>query len=88
MTLFRYDPGVLERFPMTVGGLLHTRDSCERPPRPRSPPRRAEQERTLELLGDRPVGTLPSIAAWRRAFAAFGVEPTRYETPPRRCCAD
>jgi DNA/RNA-binding domain of Phe-tRNA-synthetase-like protein len=24
------------------------------------------------------VGTLPSIAAWRRAFAAFGVEPTRY----------
>ena len=30
------------------------------------------------MLGDRPVGTLPSIAAWRRAFAAFGVEPTRY----------
>ena len=30
-------PGVLERFPMTVGGLLHA-TSCERPPRPRSPP--------------------------------------------------
>ena len=24
------------------------------------------------------MGTLPSIAAWRRVFAAFGVEPTRY----------
>ena len=39
---------------------------------------RAEQERTLELLGGQSLGTVPSIAAWRRAFTAFGVEPTRY----------
>lgn len=79
MTLFRYDPGVLERFPTTVGGLVHARGVVNG----LSPPAlasafRAEQELALELLGDRPVGTLPSIAAWRRAFAAFGVEPTRY----------
>lgn len=79
MTLFRYDPDVLERFPAIVGGVLHARGVSNGP----SPPAlasafRAEQERALELLGDRPVGTLPSIAAWRRAFTAFGVEPTRY----------
>ena len=79
MTLFRYDPGVLERFPTTVGGLVHARGVVNG----LSPPAlasafRAEQELARELLGDRPVGTLPSIAAWRRAFAAFGVEPTRY----------
>ena len=79
MTLFRYDPGVLERFPTTVGGLLHARRVANGPSTPAlASAFRAEQKRTLELLGDRPVGTLPSIAAWRRAFAAFGVEPTRY----------
>lgn len=79
MTLFRYDERLLERFPTIVGGVLHARGVANGP----SPPTlasafRAEQGRALELLGDRPVGTLPSIAAWRRAFAAFGVEPTRY----------
>lgn len=79
MTLFRYDERLLERFPTIVGGVLHARGVANGP----SPPTlasafRAEQGRALELLGDRSVGTLPSIAAWRRAFAAFGVEPTRY----------
>ena len=79
MTLFRYDEALLERFPTTVGGLLHARGVANGP----SPPAlasafHAEQERALERIGDRPVGTLPSIAAWRRAFTAFGVEPTRY----------
>ena len=41
---------------------------------------RAEQEDTLTKLGDQPLGILPSLAAWRRAFTAFGVEPTRYRS--------
>jgi DNA/RNA-binding domain of Phe-tRNA-synthetase-like protein len=79
VTLFRYDPDVLERFPTTVGGLLHARGVANGPSSPAlTSAFRAEQERALERISDRPVGTLPSIVAWRRAFAAFGVEPTRY----------
>ena len=79
MTLFRYDSDLLKRFPTTVGGLVHARRVVNGP----SPPAlaaayRAEQERTLERLGGQSPGTLPSIAAWRRVFTAFGVEPTRY----------
>ena len=79
MTLFRYDPDLLKRFPTTVGGLMHARGVANGP----SPPLlaaayRAEQERTLERLDGQSPGTLPSIAAWRRVFTAFGVEPTRY----------
>jgi DNA/RNA-binding domain of Phe-tRNA-synthetase-like protein len=34
----------------------------------------------LERLGAQPLAELPSLAAWRRAFSAFGVEPTRYRS--------
>ena len=51
MTLFRYDPLVLERFPTIVGGLVHAQGVSNGP----SPPAltgafRAEQERTLAGL--------------------------------------
>jgi DNA/RNA-binding domain of Phe-tRNA-synthetase-like protein len=77
--LFRYHEAVLERFPTTVGGLVRAEGVRNGP----SPPAladafRVEQEQALERLGSGSVGTLPSIAAWRRVFAAFGVEPTRY----------
>jgi DNA/RNA-binding domain of Phe-tRNA-synthetase-like protein len=41
---------------------------------------RAEQRKALERIGERPLAELPSLAAWRRAFGAFGVEPTRYRS--------
>jgi DNA/RNA-binding domain of Phe-tRNA-synthetase-like protein len=83
VTLFRYDAELLERFPAIVGGLLHARGVASGP----SPPAlaaayRAEQERTLDRLGGQPLGTVPSLVAWRRAFTAFGVEPTRYRSAP------
>jgi DNA/RNA-binding domain of Phe-tRNA-synthetase-like protein len=79
--LFRYDPIVLERFPTIVGGLVHAQGVSNR----NSPPAlaaafRAEQERALARLGGRPLGEVPSLAAWRRVFTAFGVEPTRYRS--------
>jgi DNA/RNA-binding domain of Phe-tRNA-synthetase-like protein len=81
LTLFRYDSGVLERFPGIVGGVVHVRDVENGP----SPPRlltayRVEQEDALARIGEQPPGTLPSLAAWRRTFTAFGVEPTRYRS--------
>jgi DNA/RNA-binding domain of Phe-tRNA-synthetase-like protein len=79
VTLFRYDRDLLERFPTTVGGLVHARGVANGPsPRALATAYRAEQEDALVRLGGQSPGTLPSIAAWRRVFAAFGVEPTRY----------
>jgi DNA/RNA-binding domain of Phe-tRNA-synthetase-like protein len=79
VTLFRYDPDLLERFPTTVGGLVHARGVANGPsPRALATAFSAEQEDALVRLGGQSPGTLPSIAAWRRVFAAFGVEPTRY----------
>ena len=81
MALFRYDPELLERFPTIVGGLLHARGVANGPTPPTlAAAYRTEQERTLERIGEQPLGTVPSLAAWRRAFTAFGVEPTRYRS--------
>lgn len=79
MTLFRYDAAIVERFPAIVGGVVHAQEVRNR----QAPPRlaaafREEQSRTLERIGDRSLGELPSLKAWRRAFSSFGVEPTRY----------
>ncbi|MGH3041859.1 MAG: B3/B4 domain-containing protein, partial [Gaiellaceae bacterium] len=81
MTLFRYDPELLERFPTIVGGLLHARGVTNGPsPPPLAAAYRAEQERTLGRIGEQPLGMVPSLVAWRRTFTAFGVEPTRYRS--------
>lgn len=81
MTLFRYDAAIVERFPAVVGGIVHARGVRNGP----APPAlaeafRAEQGRTLERIGATPLAELPSLTAWRRAFSAFGVEPTRYRS--------
>jgi DNA/RNA-binding domain of Phe-tRNA-synthetase-like protein len=79
--VFRYDRAVLERFPGIVGGVVEARGVSNGP----SPPALAaafgeEQRRVLDRIGERPLADLPSLAAWRRAFTAFGVEPTRYRS--------
>ncbi|MBI5443119.1 MAG: hypothetical protein HY900_18125, partial [Deltaproteobacteria bacterium] len=38
---------------------------------------RAEQEATLQRLGAKPLSEVESLAAWRRAFRSFGVDPTQ-----------
>ncbi|MGH3011730.1 MAG: B3/B4 domain-containing protein [Gaiellaceae bacterium] len=81
LTLFRYDPTLLERYPTIVGGLVHARGVANGPTPPGlADAYRAEQARALERIGEQPLGTVPSLAAWRRAFSAFGVEPTRYRS--------
>jgi DNA/RNA-binding domain of Phe-tRNA-synthetase-like protein len=79
--LFRYDAPILERFPGIVGGVVHARGVVSGPSEPGlAAAFRAEQRATLERLGGRALAELPSLAAWRRAFTAFGVEPTRYRS--------
>ena len=79
--MFGYSDQLVERFPTIVGGALHAQGvingsaSAEL-----AQTFRDEQQRTLERIGGRPLAEIPSIAAWRRAFSAFGVEPTRYRS--------
>ena len=40
----------------------------------------AEQRIALDRIGDTPLSEVPSLAAWRRAFRAFGVDPTAYRS--------
>ena len=81
MALFRYEPAIVERFPAVVGGMLHATGLRSGP----SPPElaeafAAEQRSVLERLGDTPLSEIPGLAAWRRAFRAFGVDPTAYRS--------
>ncbi|HET8784620.1 MAG TPA: phenylalanine--tRNA ligase beta subunit-related protein, partial [Candidatus Limnocylindrales bacterium] len=81
MTTFRYDPDIVERFPNVVGGVLladgltggHT-------PAALAEAFVAEQQATLARIGETPLSELPSLAAWRRAFRGFGVDPTAYRS--------
>jgi DNA/RNA-binding domain of Phe-tRNA-synthetase-like protein len=79
--LFRYADPVLERFPGIVGGVLYARGLMggSSPPALRDA-FAAEQLAVLQAIDGRPLAELPSLAAWRRAFSAFGVEPTRYRS--------
>ncbi len=79
--LFRYDPDLLARYPDIRGGVIHARGLQGGP----TPPDllaayEAQQAATLARLGDTPLSDVPSLAAWRRAFSAFGVKPTQYRS--------
>lgn len=84
MPRFAYDSALVARYPAIVGGAIHATGVSNGP----SPTRLAEaftreQQATLERIGPTSLAELPGIAAWRRAFRAFGVEPTQY-----RCAAE
>ena len=80
-SLFRYDAEVAARYPSIVGGVLHVEGISNGPS---SAALReafaAEQAAVLERLGDTPLSEVPSLNAWRRAFRAFGVDPTAYRS--------
>ena len=81
MSTFRYDPDLLTRYPSVVGGVILASRMTNRP----TPPEllqsyQAEQEEVKRRIGDTPLSELPSLAAWRRAFSAFNVNPTQYRS--------
>ncbi len=81
MTAFHYEQEVLQRYPTVVGGVLLA-DALRSGPSTTDLQEAflAEQRATLERLGDTPLSEVPSLAAWRRAFRAFGVDPTAYRS--------
>ena len=81
MALFRYDREITNRFPAIVGGVLHVEGVRNEPSSPAlAEAFAAEQRAVLERLGDTPLSEVPSLVAWRRAFRAFGVDPTAYRS--------
>jgi DNA/RNA-binding domain of Phe-tRNA-synthetase-like protein len=79
--LFEYDAAVIERFPNVVGGVIQATGVGNGPtPSPLAMAFAAEQRAALARIGDMPLSEIASIAAWRRAFRAFGVDPTAYRS--------
>jgi DNA/RNA-binding domain of Phe-tRNA-synthetase-like protein len=80
-TRFEYAPDIVERFPSAVGGVIHaTRLTNGASPGELVEAFAAEQAAVLARIGSTPLSELPSLAAWRRAFRAFGVDPTGYRS--------
>jgi DNA/RNA-binding domain of Phe-tRNA-synthetase-like protein len=76
---FRYTRGVLEAFPATRGGVIVASGLANGPPAAAlTAAFEAEQQRVREHIGSGSPSEVPSLAAWRRVFSAFGAQPTRY----------
>ena len=78
---FAYDPEVVSRFPSVAGGVIHAVGVSNGPsPAALMEAFRAEQAQVRARIGETPLSELPTLAAWRRAFRAFGVDPTAYRS--------
>jgi DNA/RNA-binding domain of Phe-tRNA-synthetase-like protein len=78
---FRYDPEIVERFPAIVGAVVHADGIRNGPSSPELVDAfAAEQRAVFGRLGETPLSEVPSLVAWRRAFRAFGVDPTAYRS--------
>ncbi len=81
MATFAYDTSITTRFPAVVGGAIHASGLANGPSSAAlAEAFRSEQASALLRIGERPLSELPSLAAWRRAFRAFGVDPTAYRS--------
>jgi DNA/RNA-binding domain of Phe-tRNA-synthetase-like protein len=81
MPLFQYDAEIIDRFPGIVGGVIHATGVTNGPTSPElTEAFRATQQDVLERVGTTPLSEIPSLAAWRRAFRSFGVDPTQYRS--------
>ena len=77
--MFSYHPRVIERYPTIRAGVIHAVGlSNGSSPAALRGEYRAQQRASHVQLGDTALSAIPSIAAWRRAFAGFGVKPTQY----------
>jgi DNA/RNA-binding domain of Phe-tRNA-synthetase-like protein len=79
--VFRYDHAVLDRYPGVHAGIVLASGLTNGPTPPALLERyRAAQWEVAERLATTAPAGLPSIAAWRRAFAGFGAKPTQYRS--------
>ena len=79
MASFGYSDEILQKFPTTRGGVVHAIGLVNSVmPSELSAAYQTEQEQVRGRIGDTPLSEIPSLAAWRRTFSAFGVKPTQY----------
>lgn len=81
MPAFQYSPQIVADYPRVVGGVIilngATNGSTSEALRERY---LTEQEAVKARIGDKALSEIESLAAWRRAFSAFGVSPTQYRS--------
>lgn len=81
MSVFRYHPDIVARYPNVVGGVILARGMTNGPaPEDLQAAFRAEQQATLRRTGDTPLSQIESLAAWRSVFRSFDVDPTQYRS--------
>ena len=81
MVGFRYDAAILERFPAVVGGVI-VAGGARNPatPAPLAEAFRDEAAAVRARIGETPLSELPTLAAWRKVFRGFDVDPTQYRS--------
>lgn len=83
MLTFQYHPDILARFPALRCGVIQARGMVNGPsPEGLRGVFLVEQRATLDRIGRTPLSELPPLAAWRRIFRSFGVNPTKYRSAP------
>lgn len=81
MVFFRYDPAITERYPAVVGGVIHATGVHHAAATPQlAAALRDEVLAAQARIGQTPLSGLPTLAAWRRVFRGFGVDPTQYRS--------
>jgi DNA/RNA-binding domain of Phe-tRNA-synthetase-like protein len=81
MTIFQYHPDIIARFPDLVGGIVVAHGIANGPtPDSVRELYLSEQQDVLDRIGDTPLSEIESLAAWRSAFRAFDVNPTKYRS--------
>jgi DNA/RNA-binding domain of Phe-tRNA-synthetase-like protein len=81
MAVFQYHSDILTRFPLITGGILIVKGLKNRSSSSSVLDLyKAEQEKILTQIGNTPLSELPTLAGWRTAFRAFGVDPTGYRS--------
>lgn len=81
MTIFRYHPDILARYPNVVGGIILAHGLSNGPtPHSLLVAYQEEQQTVKQRLGSTPLSKIESLAAWRNAMRGFGIDPTQYRS--------
>lgn len=81
MLTFHYHPDIFSSFPNLCTGVILARGLDNGPtPEELRQSFLKEQRRTLNRIGTIPLSELEPLSAWRAAFRAFGVNPTKHRS--------
>lgn len=83
MLTFQYHPDILDQFPNICAGIVLAQGLTNGPtPDSLREACLYEQQTTLARIGSTPLSEIETLAAWRKAFRSFGVNPTKYRSAP------